>query len=115
METITRVEFEKETLAVLDSLPEDFKSKMKNVDILIEEKIPRGRESVLGLYEGIPLKNRGIYYGNVLPDRITLFKKNLENISFSIHDLRKNIRTVIIHEIAHHFGFDEKEVRDSGF
>lgn len=115
MEQITKEEFEKEALAVLESLPENFNEKMKNVGIIIEENIAKGRERVLGLYEGIPIKNRGIYYGNVLPDKITLFKKNIERISHSKDDLKKNIRSVIIHEIAHHFGLDEDEIRDSGY
>ena len=114
-ENLTREEFEKEALTALESLPGDFKEKMKNVDIIVEENVPKNRQSVLGLYEGIPLNNRGVYYGNVLPDKITLFKKNIERISRSKEDLIKNIKGVIIHEIAHHFGLDEKEIRDSGF
>ena len=115
IENLTREEFEKEALAALETLPEVFKEKMKNVDIVIEENIPKNRQSVLGLYEGIPLNNRGIFYGNVLPDKITLFKKNIERISSSMESLRKNVRDVIVHEIAHHFGLSEKEIRDSGY
>lgn len=92
------------------SLPEFFRKKLDNIDIVIEDE-PVDRRGLLGLYQGVPLKKRGFWYGNVLPDKITLFKTNIERISRDQADLKEWVRRVLIHEIGHHFGFDEQELR----
>ena len=94
-------------------LPEFFRSKLNNIDIVIEDG-PVDRRGLLGLYQGVPLKKRGAWYGNVLPDKITLFKKNIERISRDRKDLEEWVRRVLIHEIGHYFGFDEQELRKLG-
>jgi predicted Zn-dependent protease with MMP-like domain len=72
---------------------------------------------LLGLYEGVPLPRRGIDYGvvPVMPDTITLFQNNIESIARSESDVRRQIRETLIHEIAHHFGMDEDEIREAGY
>jgi predicted Zn-dependent protease with MMP-like domain len=72
---------------------------------------------LLGLYEGVPLSRRGTSYGAypVVPDRITLFQRNIEATAGSEEELRERIREVMVHEIAHHFGMSEKEIRDAGY
>lgn len=119
---MTREEFEKLVRSALLELPKEFKDKLQNVDVVIEEDIDmdmvkklglgaRGR--LLGLYEGVPLKNRTHYYGMVLPDKITLFKQNIESACrASGKDIREEIRHVIQHEIAHHFGISDKRLED---
>jgi predicted Zn-dependent protease with MMP-like domain len=72
---------------------------------------------LLGLYEGVPLSRRGTDYGvyPVVPDRITLFQRNIELTVSLPEELRERIREVMVHEIAHHFGMSEKEIRDAGY
>ncbi len=84
--------------------------------ILIEDDSPEGtrepkEEELLGLYHGISRKDRGFWYGNVLPDRIVIYRKPLERISTSGKELKENIRQTVIHEVGHYFGFDEEELR----
>ena len=80
---LTRREFEALVVLALKRLPEFFKKKMKNVDVVVEDRASgkllsgMGLQSpfqLLGLYQGVPLDRRGFYYGNVLPDKITLFQ-----------------------------------------
>ena len=93
----------------LDSLPTIFRKKMKNIEVVVEEE-PIEQESLLGLYQGVPFKHRGVWYGNVLPDRITLFKRNIERISHTEEEIKAWVHKVLIHEIGHYFGFSEADL-----
>ena len=95
----------------LDGLPSIFRDKMHNVDIVVEDE-PAGSESLLGLYHGVPFKHRGVWYGNVLPDRITLFKHNIERLSRTEDELREWVRKVLVHEVGHYFGLSEADLRE---
>lgn len=94
----------------LDGLPAIFRKKMHNVEVVVEEE-PVGQKSLLGLYQGVPFKHRGVWYGNVLPDRITLFKRNIERVSRTEDEVKDWVRRVLIHEIGHYFGFSEADLR----
>ena len=94
----------------LDSLPSVFRKRLNNIQIVIEDE-PVAQTSLLGLYQGVPFKHRGVWYGNVLPDRITLFKKNIERVSRTENELRDWINKVLIHEIGHYFGFSEADLQ----
>ena len=121
---MTREEFEKTVHDALVDLPKEFKDKLENVDVVIEEGIDmnvvkqlglgaKGR--LLGLYQGVPLKDRTHYYGMVMPDKITLYKQNIErSCEAGGLDIREEIRHVIQHEIAHHFGISDKRLKDLG-
>ncbi len=98
----------------LRTLPKVVREKLENIDIIIEDE-PIARKSLLGLYQGVPLKKRGFWYGNVMPDRIILFKNNIERMSRSEEEMVELINRVVIHEIGHYFGFDEDELRRSGY
>jgi predicted Zn-dependent protease with MMP-like domain len=124
--TLTREEFEDLVQQAFDELPARFQEHMENVSIAVEDEPSRetlakmrlrSREELLGLYEGIPLNKRGTWYGMVpaVPDRISLYKKNIERGVRSLEELRKRIRDVLIHEIAHYYGMDEDEVRAAGY
>jgi predicted Zn-dependent protease with MMP-like domain len=73
-----------------------------------------GKEfTLLGLYEGVPLTQRNTYYGNVIPDKITIFQKALEEKCGTDEiKLRREIEKVVRHEIAHHFGIDDDRLRE---
>ncbi len=107
-----------------EALPAAFRDRLENVHIVVEEndqqrrkRRGQGSSMLLGLYEGVPLSRRGTDYGvyPVVPDRITLFQENIELTVSSPEELRLRIREVMVHEIAHHFGMSEKEIRDAGY
>ena len=105
-------------------LPEWVRKKIKNVAILVEDEPSReirkqehlaDDETLLGLYQGIPLSARGENYGvgMTMPDTITLYQKPIEEAAEEDGiEIKKVIADTIWHEFAHHFGMDEKEVRD---
>jgi predicted Zn-dependent protease with MMP-like domain len=72
----------------------------------------RSPSELLGLYQGVPLDRRGFYYGNVLPDKITLFKIPIESICKTKEEIEEKVREVVIHEVGHYFGLDEERLRD---
>ena len=72
-------DFEATVQAAVDSLPPDLRSRMSNVEIVVEDEPPPG-SSLLGLYQGVPLTRRGAYYGGVLPDKITIYRRPLERL-----------------------------------
>lgn len=98
-------------LRSIKKLPKIFRKKMENVEIVIEDE-PVPQKTLLGLYQGIPLKQRGSWYGNVLPDKITLFQRNIEFQCRNDTEIEDLVNDVLIHEIGHYFGFDEEELRD---
>jgi len=105
-------EFEKRVAETLQSVPEKWVAKLKNVAILTEDDSPEG---LLGLYRGIPLTERGDQYGvgTTLPDTITLYRRPiLDEATATGQDVGTIIRDTVWHEIAHYFGFDEHSIND---
>ena len=122
----SKEEFESLAQEIFDSLPERFQENMENVRIVIEDEpshetiTKMGIHSpniLLGLYEGIPLNKRGGWYGMspAVPDKISLYKKNIERGAENASAVYERIRRVLIHEIAHYYGMNEDEVRAAGF
>jgi len=106
--------FKKLISEALTELPEQFKNKLQNVDIVIEENIPKNLARgniLLGLYRGIPLKKRSVWHSFTLPDKITIYKNNIERICRSDNEIKRKIAEVVYHEIGHHFGLSEKELK----
>ncbi|MFC1956285.1 metallopeptidase family protein [Chloroflexota bacterium] len=104
----------------VDSLPEEFRSRLENVDVVVEERPTPGQLSevklkrgmtLLGLYQGVPLTWRSRSYGLVAPDKITIFQKPVEDKCERDADIESEIRKVIQHEIAHHFGISDARLR----
>jgi predicted Zn-dependent protease with MMP-like domain len=118
---LTRKEFEEAVVAALKRLPKFIKEKMENVDVVVEPKASqevlnemglRSPFELLGLYQGVPYDRRGFYYGNVLPDKITLFQIPIESICQTKAEVNEKAREVIIHEVGHYFGLDDKKLRE---
>jgi predicted Zn-dependent protease with MMP-like domain len=65
---------------------------------------------LLGLYQGVPFDRRGFYYGNVLPDKITLFKDPIESICKTKKEVEEKVKEVIIHEVGHYFGMSDEKL-----
>jgi predicted Zn-dependent protease with MMP-like domain len=110
--------FERLVREAVASLPEELKNQLENVAMIIEENPPAqpflredAGEDLLGLYHGIMKKDRGLGYGNVLPDQIIIYRRPLERMSSTLDDLRENVRQTVIHEVGHYFGFDEEELQ----
>jgi predicted Zn-dependent protease with MMP-like domain len=115
-----REKFETLVVAAIDNLPLEFRNKLENVDVVVEDwptsrqlkevKLSH-RSQLLGLYEGVPQTNRGRGYGLVPPDKISIFQKPIEGQCHSNKEIGVKITEVVCHEIAHHFGTDEKTLR----
>jgi predicted Zn-dependent protease with MMP-like domain len=104
------VDFEQEVQAALDELPADLRNAMSNVSVVIEDEPPDG-QPLLGLYQGIPLTDRTSWYSGVLPDKISIYRGPLERLYGSDPDrLRTQIRRVVLHEVAHHFGISDERL-----
>ncbi len=119
-------DFEQLAQEAFDGLPEELQDRVENLHIVVEdvpgEEVVRrmklsSREALLGLYEGVPLTHRGVHYGMwpVVPDKITLYKRNIEREARTVGAIRLKIREVLIHEIAHHYGMNEDQIRKAGF
>lgn len=117
---MTQEEFEKLVEIETKNLPKEFLEKLKNVAILVqpepdEYQIKKGgyleKKLLLGLYEGVPQTQRS-YYNRALPDKITLFQRNIELIAGNnFETIQKIIKNTLWHEIGHHFGFTEEELQ----
>ena len=102
--------FEEYAEDALDSLPSDLRAQMSNVEIVVEDEPPPG-QPLLGLYQGVPLTRRGSYYGGVLPDKITIYRGPLVRLyGQSPETLRREVRRVVLHEVAHHFGISDERL-----
>lgn len=115
---MTRDQFEGLVAKAIDDLPEEFRTGMENVDVVVQDYPNRSQLAragrgmmLLGLYEGIPQTKRTHGYGMVPPDRIVIFQRPIEKMCRSDADVEAEIGRVVRHEIAHHFGLDEVELR----
>ena len=115
-----RQDFESLVAGAVDGLPEEFLSRLENVDVVVQdyptrEQLARGRlpwgHTLLGLYEGVPQTRRGRGYGMVLPDKVTIFQKPIEARCRNNDDIAAEVRRVVLHEIAHHFGISDARLR----
>ncbi|MBT9131713.1 metallopeptidase family protein [candidate division NPL-UPA2 bacterium Unc8] len=116
---LEREDFKKLVEEAIDKLPLEFVSRIENSEIIVEdvpsaevlsERKIASSHLLLGLYKGVPLKNRGREYANVLPDTIIIYQKSIEAISRTETETRQNIQDVLEHEIGHHFGLEENEL-----
>jgi predicted Zn-dependent protease with MMP-like domain len=115
-----REKFEWFVARAVEELPEEFLTRLENVDVVVEErptaaqvvraKLRRG-ETLLGLYEGVPQTKRGGHYGMVLPDKITIFQRPIEARCRNEEEIFAEIQRVVKHEIAHHFGISDERLR----
>ena len=94
------------------SLPDDLREFMSNVAVVVDDEPPAGLP-LLGLYQGVPLTHRTTAYAAVPPDKITIYRGPIERIAGGDPDrLRNQVRRVVLHEIAHHFGISDERLRE---
>jgi predicted Zn-dependent protease with MMP-like domain len=106
------MDFEECAQQALDSLPPALRDAMSNVAIVIEDEPPDGLP-LLGLYQGVPMTRRSSSYAAVPPDKISIYRGPLERSFGSDPErLRAEIRHVVLHEVAHHFGISDDRLRE---
>ena len=108
--------FRELVVEALDDLPEGFRQHLSNVEVVVEERPPldiarRFAGLLLGLYQGTPLPRRS-FMAVAMPDKISIYKGNIERICSSEEAIRTQVRDTVIHEIGHHFGLTEEELKD---
>jgi len=107
----------------VSSLPADLLRRVENVDIVIQRR-PTARDRkragigggglLFGLYQGVPLTQRGHHYNLALPDRISIYQESIEAICRTEDDVRAEVRKTVLHELGHYFGIDDGRLRDLG-
>ena len=122
MRHMSRNAFEDLVRRAIETLPDMFLARLENVDLVVADRptaaqlresgLPRG-ETLLGLYEGVPLVDRE-NYGLVVPDKITVFQLPLEQVCGTSEELVDEVRVTVVHEVAHFFGLDDRALRDMG-
>jgi predicted Zn-dependent protease with MMP-like domain len=106
--------FEEHVRTALDSLPPDIARALVNVAVVVDDEHPEDPD-LFGLYEGIPLTERGSGGYAELPDRITIYRLPLEDAFPDPKELEEEIRITVLHELAHYFGIDEDRIAELGY
>lgn len=111
--------FEQLISKAIDELPQRYIRNLDNVaityaeqpttDQLLKQGVREG-QLLLGLYEGVPLTSRGAGYNLVLPDKITIFKQPILQLSSDEDDFYERIKHTLWHEIAHHYGLEHVHI-----
>lgn len=104
----------------LDSLPPEFRDRIHNVAVLVEDLPPKQRPPkpgqrrrlILGLFRGVPTTRKSIFDMATGPDYIVLYQKNIEAICANEAEVREQIRRTVIHELGHYFGMNEEQLKD---
>jgi predicted Zn-dependent protease with MMP-like domain len=120
-----REEFEQLVTEAVAMLPAEFRARMENVEVLVDDWATpaqrrsvglRPHETLFGLYEGVPRTQRTTQYNLVMPDRIWIFQGPIERAYGHDRDrLRREVGRVVLHEIAHHFGIGDDRLRELGY
>ena len=114
-----REAFAKVMQEVLDSLPEEFRLRIRNVAVLVEDFPPESstpsghpKRLLLGLFHGVPMTKKSIFDLATGPDYVVLYQKNIEAVCSTDAEIREQIRRTVIHEFGHYFGMDEEQLKD---
>ncbi len=108
----------------IESLPNQFRRHMENLSVEVQDKpepgllhemqMPPG-ELLMGLYQGVPLTDKSVTSPYEYPERILLFKRNIEQVCDTVDDVVDEIYYTVLHEVGHHFGMDEEELDELGY
>ena len=124
-----REHFVKLVAEVLDALPEEFRKRIHNLAVLVEDEPPRRfrrkprgtsgnagprktRSLVLGVFQGQPATTRSVFDLSIGPNRIILYRKNIEAVCSNEAEIRHEVRQTVLHELGHYFGMDEAQLKD---
>ena len=118
---MTRADFERLVEEALRDIPRRFRRAMQNVAVVVEDEpspellaemgLGHG-DTLLGLYQGIPLPERSWGYGNALPDRISIYQRPIEEEYETDEDIRNCVAETVIHEFGHYFGMSEEQIEE---
>ena len=111
---------------VLDSIPTEFRQRIHNLAVLVEDKPRRPKRPLghaprigptkprllLGVFEGVPITHRSVFDFSSGPNRIILYQKNIEAICRNEAEIRHEVRQTVLHELGHYFGMDESQLKD---
>ena len=115
-----RIDFEKLVEEGMALISEKFLKKLENVAVVLEDEPTaeqiaklklRKNFALFGLYEGVPQTKRGPHYGMIWPDKITIFQKPIEEYAGSPEEIKEIVKNTVWHEIAHHFGMNEEQIK----
>jgi predicted Zn-dependent protease with MMP-like domain len=119
-----RTRFRRLVTEVLRDLPPEFAARLENVEVVVEDEPTRAQiagagldprhDTLLGLYEGVPLEERGTDY-MALPDKISIFYRPIMDACATAEEVRAEVRTTILHEVAHFFGIDDQDLDAWGY
>jgi predicted Zn-dependent protease with MMP-like domain len=124
-----REHFVKLVAEVLDALPEEFHKRIHNLAVLVEDEPPRRlrrkprgtsgnagprqtRSLLLGVFQGVPATQRSVFDLSIDPNRIILYRKNIEAVCSNDAEIRHEVRQTVLHELGHYFGMDEAQLKD---
>lgn len=116
--------FHRLVAGALEGLPEEIHDILDNVEVMtqfwpseeqMDDTETKDGYGLLGLYEGIPLVDRGGHYNWALPDRVTLFQRPLEAICDTHEELERQVQITVVHELAHHVGWSDEDIHRMGF
>ena len=120
---MNRKNFEKLVNEAIEELPSEFREQLENVVIIVEDRPSQDllermevppEDTLFGLYEGTPLTERG-FDAPLYPDRIWIFQQPIEEECDTEDEIREEIKTTIVHEVAHFFGLDDDYLEDLGY
>jgi predicted Zn-dependent protease with MMP-like domain len=120
---MNRAEFETLVAEALESLPAEIQGWLDNVAIVVAEwptpeqlaRMGMGPYDLLfGMYVGVPKTRRGFTYGESVPDKIVIFRQPIERVCRTPSQIREQVRKTVLHEVGHHFGMDEGQLRAAG-
>jgi predicted Zn-dependent protease with MMP-like domain len=126
---VKRERFVKLVKKVLDKLPEEFRKRIHNLAVLVEDQPPgrlrrrppctsrnsapsKNRRLVLGVFQGVPATRRSVFDLSIGPDRIILYQKNIEAVCSNEAEICDEVRQTVLHELGHYFGMDETQLKD---
>jgi len=118
---VTPETFRKSVAKALEEIPEEFRAKMENVEVMVEDFAdPETLDSVgltspwdlLGLYVGVPLTERSFFSPGYLPERIYLYRRPILRAAVQPENVKEIVRQVVVHEVGHHFGFNDDELEE---
>ncbi|GJQ60554.1 MAG: hypothetical protein SCALA701_33550 [Candidatus Scalindua sp.] len=118
------ISFDRLVVSSINELPENIRKRLDAVSIVVEERPNsfvlgklklKSNRLLLGLFQGVPLNRRSVWHASTMPEKITLYQKNIESICNSEEEIKHRIKKVVRHEVAHFVGFTEEQIRKMGY
>lgn len=118
---LSRLEFERLVEKALRTLPDQFRQKVENVAVVVEDWADdetlaemgiEPPDTLYGLYRGVDLTRRDTSYGNVLPDTISIYRGPIEEDCETLDEIVECVRETVMHELGHYFGLDDDDLHE---